>query len=200
MVGTPALRKYFCARISVATCENCAGTSTFSARKTMVPSGFRISLDADRNSRFEYGSVPAAVKRLSKCIYLPLNLSLQTGINSCRLVFESHWFFQCADEKFTRFCGADPQKLPDIACGEQATYFQFRRKFALPCSDDCESRVFRLTQPGKGQQNSRSGILAGGAFVAPLSVRSVISGRALAAHWRQIGSLWPLDGAGCIGL
>jgi len=60
--------------------------------------------------------------------------------------------------------------------------------------------VFRLTQPGKGQQNNRSGILAGGAFVAPLSVCDVISGHALAAHWRQIGSLWPLDGAGCIGL
>ena len=127
----------------------------------MVPSGFRISLDADRNSRFEYGSVPAAVKRLSKCIYLPLNLSLQTGVNSCRLVFESYWFFQCADEKFTRFCGIDPQNLPDIACGEQATYFQFQRKFGLPCSDDCESQVCRPVQTFKGPQNSRSVNLVG---------------------------------------
>ena len=130
---------------------------------------------------------------LSKCIYLPLNLSLQTGVNRCRLVFESHWFSQCADEKFTRFCGIDPPKLPDIACGEQATYFQFWRKFGLPCYDDCESQVFRLTQPGKGQQNSRPGDLAGGAFVAPLFVCDVIPSRALAAygHWtRQVASAY----------
>ena len=41
----------FSAMISVATCENCSGTSMFSARNTTVPSGFLISLDANLNSR-----------------------------------------------------------------------------------------------------------------------------------------------------
>ena len=48
--GTPALRKYFCARISVATWLHDAGTSMFSRRKTIDPSGFLISLVAWRNS------------------------------------------------------------------------------------------------------------------------------------------------------
>ncbi|MNL39590.1 hypothetical protein D3C87_1618760 [compost metagenome] len=48
--GTPALRKYFCARTSVATWLNCAGTSISARRNTMEPSGFLISLTALRNS------------------------------------------------------------------------------------------------------------------------------------------------------
>ncbi len=41
--GTPALRKYFWARMSAATWENCAGTSMSSRRNTTEPSGFLIS-------------------------------------------------------------------------------------------------------------------------------------------------------------
>jgi len=41
--GTPALRKYFCAITSEATCDQNWGTSTFSRRKTTEPSGFLIS-------------------------------------------------------------------------------------------------------------------------------------------------------------
>ena len=48
--ATPALRKYFWARMSLATCENCAGTSMSASRKTIEPSGFLISLVALRNS------------------------------------------------------------------------------------------------------------------------------------------------------
>src|SRR3989344_3459623 len=40
--GTPALRKYFCARMSVATCDHDCGTSTSFISKTMLPSGFLI--------------------------------------------------------------------------------------------------------------------------------------------------------------
>ena len=50
IAGTPALRKYFCARISVATWLHEAGTSMFSRRNTTDPSGFLISLIAWRNS------------------------------------------------------------------------------------------------------------------------------------------------------
>ncbi len=48
--GTPALRKYFCARTSQATCDHPAGTSISSSWKTTEPSGLRISLDVVRNS------------------------------------------------------------------------------------------------------------------------------------------------------
>ena len=48
--GTPALRKYFCASTSEATCDQKAGTSTSSARNTTEPSGFLISLAVKRNS------------------------------------------------------------------------------------------------------------------------------------------------------
>ena len=41
--ATPALRKYFCASTSEATCDQNSGTSTFSARNTTEPSGLRIS-------------------------------------------------------------------------------------------------------------------------------------------------------------
>jgi hypothetical protein len=48
--GTPALRKYFCARMSAATWLQCAGTLNSSRRKTMDPSGFLISEVALRNA------------------------------------------------------------------------------------------------------------------------------------------------------
>jgi hypothetical protein len=49
-LATPALRKYFCARMSAATCDHDAGTSMFSSLNTTEPSGLRISLVAERNS------------------------------------------------------------------------------------------------------------------------------------------------------
>jgi hypothetical protein len=42
--GTPALRQYFEARMSVAVCDQVSGTSTLSMRQTTDPSGFLISL------------------------------------------------------------------------------------------------------------------------------------------------------------
>ena len=42
--GTPALRKYFCASTSEATCDQNSGTSTLSSLNTTEPSGLRISL------------------------------------------------------------------------------------------------------------------------------------------------------------
>ena len=48
--GTPALRKYFCASTSAATCDQAVGTSTSSARNTTEPSGLRISLAVSRNA------------------------------------------------------------------------------------------------------------------------------------------------------
>ena len=41
--ATPALRKYFWASTSEATCDQNWGTSTFSRRNTTEPSGFLIS-------------------------------------------------------------------------------------------------------------------------------------------------------------
>ena len=46
----PALRKYFCASTSTATCDQAPGTSISSSRKTTEPSGLRISLQAVRNA------------------------------------------------------------------------------------------------------------------------------------------------------
>ena len=50
--GTPALRKYFCARMSAATWLQCSGTAKLSSRKTTEPSGFLISDVARRNGIF----------------------------------------------------------------------------------------------------------------------------------------------------
>jgi hypothetical protein len=47
--GTPALRKYFCARMSAATWLKFSGTAKSARRKMTVPSGFLISLVARRN-------------------------------------------------------------------------------------------------------------------------------------------------------
>ena len=38
----PALRKYFCARMSTATCDQLSGASTFFISKTTLPSGLTI--------------------------------------------------------------------------------------------------------------------------------------------------------------
>ena len=46
----PALRKYFWARMSHATCDQSAGTSISVIEKTTDPSGLRISLEVRRNS------------------------------------------------------------------------------------------------------------------------------------------------------
>ena len=48
--GTPALRKYFCASTSAATCDQSLGTSTLSAWNTTEPSGLRISLAVSLNA------------------------------------------------------------------------------------------------------------------------------------------------------
>ena len=49
ILATPALRKYFCARMSAATCDQLVGTCMFSSLNTTEPSGLRISLVAERN-------------------------------------------------------------------------------------------------------------------------------------------------------
>ena len=49
-LATPALRKYFCAKMSAATCDHVAGTFMPSSLNTTEPSGLRISLVAERNS------------------------------------------------------------------------------------------------------------------------------------------------------
>ena len=59
--GTPALRKYFCASTSEATCDQCSGTSTSSAWKTTEPSGLRISLMVRRKAMSAYGDCPSLV-------------------------------------------------------------------------------------------------------------------------------------------
>jgi hypothetical protein len=48
--GTPALRKYFWASTSAATCDQKLGTSTSAAWNTTEPSGLRISLSVNRNA------------------------------------------------------------------------------------------------------------------------------------------------------
>ena len=63
--GTPALRKYFWARMSQATWLHASGTSIPVCWKTTEPSGLRISLVAWRNAMSAYGSWPALVNRRS---------------------------------------------------------------------------------------------------------------------------------------
>jgi hypothetical protein len=48
--GTPARRKYFCAKTSQATCDHDSGTMIASWRNTTEPSGLRISLAWVRNA------------------------------------------------------------------------------------------------------------------------------------------------------
>ncbi len=47
--GTPALRKYFCASTSEATCDHASGTSIPLSENTTDPLGLRISEVALRN-------------------------------------------------------------------------------------------------------------------------------------------------------
>src|ERR1700748_2177349 len=61
--GTPALRKYFCASISVATWLHDAGTSTSFISKTASPEGLRIT-----DERFSYlNKSKTLVPSLVKC-------------------------------------------------------------------------------------------------------------------------------------
>src|SRR5262245_846457 len=71
-VGTPALRKYFCARMSAATWLQCSGTAKSWRLNTTEPSGFLISEVARRKGIFSYGDLPAVVKRRLICIGAPL--------------------------------------------------------------------------------------------------------------------------------
>jgi len=48
--GTPALRKYFCASTSAATCDHARAPRRRRRRNTTEPSGLRISLAVSRNS------------------------------------------------------------------------------------------------------------------------------------------------------
>ena len=88
--GTPALRKYFWARISVATWLHEAGTSMFSRRKTIEPSGFLISLVARRKSSSAYASWPALVYLRSTCmsslVFLSFHCRGRTKIHPRSLV------------------------------------------------------------------------------------------------------------------
>ena len=54
-LGTPALRKYFCASTSLATWLQLSGTSMSLWAKTIEPSGLRISLPALRKAMPSYG-------------------------------------------------------------------------------------------------------------------------------------------------
>src|ERR1700752_271468 len=73
---TPALRKYFWASTSEATCDQAVGTSTLSRRNTTDPSGFSISDVVNLKSIRAYGVSPCVVWRRSiRIVFLPrLNL------------------------------------------------------------------------------------------------------------------------------
>ncbi len=70
-VGTPALRKYFCASTSAATWLHALGTSKLSSLKTVLPSGLRISEVACLNGMASYGVPPASVNLRSIFIVVP---------------------------------------------------------------------------------------------------------------------------------
>ena len=61
--GTPDLRKYFWARMSVATPDHGAGTAIPSWRNTVDPSGFLISETRCSNWIPAYGLWPSLVNR-----------------------------------------------------------------------------------------------------------------------------------------
>ena len=69
--GTPALRKYFCASTSAATCDQASGTSMSSAWNTTEPSGLRISLVVRRNVDVRIGRLAclwcSAARSASSC-------------------------------------------------------------------------------------------------------------------------------------
>ena len=59
--GTPALRKYFWARMSTATCDHGSGARTFFISKTTLPSGLTIREVRVTNANETKGSFPSAV-------------------------------------------------------------------------------------------------------------------------------------------
>ena len=76
--GTPALRKYFCARTSVATWLQAAGTSNASRRKTTEPSGLRISLVAVRKRPSRKATDPWLCSDVQSA-FLPRSILQQPG-------------------------------------------------------------------------------------------------------------------------
>src|SRR5580704_10237187 len=67
--GTPALRKYFWARISVATCDHAAGTSTSFISNTASPDGLRITDERFSYLNKSYTFFPSLLKYL--CTFSP---------------------------------------------------------------------------------------------------------------------------------
>src|SRR5689334_8573594 len=65
MVGTPALRKYFCAMISVATCDQPLGMRMLLISKTTEPSGFRITEERVSQAAASVASWPRTTNRLA---------------------------------------------------------------------------------------------------------------------------------------
>src|ERR1700733_5414575 len=63
--GTPALRKYFWARISVATCDQADGTSTSFISNTASPEGLRITDDLMSYLKRSKTAIFSLVKYLS---------------------------------------------------------------------------------------------------------------------------------------
>src|SRR5688572_25310904 len=61
-MGTPALRQYFWANMSVATCDQKLGTSTLSILNTIPPSGFFITDVRISYLNISSGLIPSRVK------------------------------------------------------------------------------------------------------------------------------------------
>ena len=59
--GTPALRKYFCARMSTATCDQRSGASRSFISKTTDPSGLTMREVRGTKAKAAKGSLPSAV-------------------------------------------------------------------------------------------------------------------------------------------
>ena len=59
--GTPALRKYFCARTSTATCDQLSGASRSFISKTTDPSGLAMREVRLMNVKEAKGSLPVVV-------------------------------------------------------------------------------------------------------------------------------------------
>src|SRR6185437_11277354 len=64
LAGTPALRKYFWAMMSVATCDHPLGMRISLISKTTEPSGLRITEDHNSQARESKASRPNETKRL----------------------------------------------------------------------------------------------------------------------------------------
>src|SRR5262249_50129625 len=65
--GTPALRKYLLTTMSVASCDQSAGTSTPSMAKTVEPSGFAMTVLRRSQRTLSNGCCPGLVKRRGTC-------------------------------------------------------------------------------------------------------------------------------------